>query len=143
MAHWTPENRNQLKLYLSSMAPDVWQRFIQDMIDTTLKLRENAINVESVFARFRKDQGAQKGLIVRNELDVHSFSPPVEPFTQIELEALAGLAMNGVLEVEPLGRGGTKRIKTLVRLVVVMQKQIQSPRGVCVASRRKFDDRAN
>src|SRR5215475_7690579 len=125
MSNSSQREKEQLNKMLSSMPPEDRQKYIQGMIDFGLNIRNNAIIVERTFAKFQKYQGTQSGLIVRNRFS--SLSPPIQPFTQMELAALAALPLNGVLEVAGLGRGGPKGATTQVRIVLIMQKQIPNP----------------
>jgi hypothetical protein len=125
MANSSQRERDQLNKMLSSMPPEARQKYIQGMIELGLKIQNHAIIVERTFAKFQKHPGSQKGLIVRNGLS--SVSPAIEPFTPTELAALATLPLNGVLEVAGLGKGGPRGATTQVRIVLIMQNQIQSP----------------
>jgi hypothetical protein len=44
-----------------------------------------------------------------------------------ELAELAELPLNGVLEIAQLGKGGVKGAKKEVRIVLIMQKAVDSP----------------
>src|SRR5262245_12100013 len=94
LADSSPLERDRLNRMLSSMPPDTRQKFIEGMIDVGLKMRQNAIVVERVFAKFHKNPSGQRGLIVSNNL------PPstIQPVTPAELNALADLPLNGTLE---------------------------------------------
>jgi hypothetical protein len=104
---------------LSSMPPADRERFIQGMIELGLKIEKNAGILERVFAKFQK--GNQKGLTVTNRLSSG------EPFTRTELAELAELPLNGVLEISQLGKGGVKGAKKELRIVLIMQKPVDSP----------------
>src|SRR5262249_52137448 len=115
----SPRDRDALNRMLSSMQPEDRQKFIQGMIELRLKSEKNDIIVERVFAKFHK--GNQKGLTVTNHLSSG------EPLTSTELAELAELPLNGVLEIAQLGKGGVKGAKKEVRIVLIMQKPVDSP----------------
>jgi hypothetical protein len=114
----SPRDRDALNKMLSSMQPEDRQKFIQGMIELRLSSEKNDIIVERVFAKFHK--GNQKGLTVTNHLSS-------EPLTSSELAELAELPLNGVLEIAQLGKGGVKGAKKEVRIVLIMQKHVDSP----------------
>jgi hypothetical protein len=114
----SPRDRDALNKMLSSMQPEDRQKFIQGMTELRLSSEKNDIIVERVFAKFHK--GNQKGLTVTNHLSS-------EPLTSSELAELAELPLNGVLEIAQLGKGGVKGAKKEVRIVLIMQKHVDSP----------------
>jgi len=114
----SPRDRDALNKMLSSMQPEDRQKFIQGMIELRLSSEKNDIIVKRVFAKFHK--GNQKGLTVTNHLSS-------EPLTSSELAELAELPLNGVLEIAQLGKGGVKGAKKEVRIVLIMQKHVDSP----------------
>jgi len=109
------------------------------MIDFGLNIRNNAIIVDRTFAKFQKYQGTQSGLIVRNSLG--SLAPAIEPFTQMELAALAALPLNGVLEVAGLGRGGPRGATTQVRIVLIMHIALREIIGLRTTSQLRGHNR--
>ena len=116
----SPQDRDRLNRMLSTMSADDRQRYIQGMIDFGLKIQQNAIVVERVFAKFHKAQSGQKGLIVSNKLP----TAKIQPVTPTELNALAKLPLNGTLEIVQMGRGGVKGAKKEVRILLIMQKPV-------------------
>ena len=75
LADSSPQDRDRLNRMLSTMSADDRQRYIQGMIDAGLKIQQNAIVVERVFAKFHKAQSGQKGLIVNNKLPAATIQP--------------------------------------------------------------------
>src|SRR5215831_14769642 len=118
LGYSSPHDRDALNKMLSSMQPEDRQKFIQRMIELRLNSEKNDIIVEHVFAKFHK--GNQKGLTVSNRLSSG------DPLTSTELAALAELPLNGVLEIAQLGKGGVKGGKKQVRIVLIMQKPVDS-----------------
>ena len=119
MGDSSPRDRDALNKMLSAMQPADRQKFIQGMIELRLKSEENDIIVERVFAKFHK--GNQRGLSVTNRLSSG------EPLTSTELAELAQLPLDGVLEIAQLGKGGVKGAKKQVRIVLIMQKAVDTP----------------
>jgi hypothetical protein len=112
---WTEKRKADLQELLKGMDPEARAKLIQEM----LRERREALTIETVLVRWRP--GYQQ-LVVADDGSSHY---PRGGLTRSDLQALRELKLKGTLEVVGTGTDGSALKR--VRIVVIMQQQLDQP----------------
>lgn len=112
---WTKKRKADLQKLMEGMDPDTRAKLIKEM----LRERREALAIETVFVRWRP---GYQHLVVADDGSSRYLHGGL---IRSDVQALRGLKLKGTLEV--LGRGTDGSAPRRVRVVVIMQHQLDQP----------------
>ena len=112
---WTPQQKAEFAELLRRTDPDTRAKLIAEM----LRERREALTIETVLVKWRS--GDQRLVVINDEPS----GLLGQGLTPADLQTLRNLKLKGTLEV--VGRGTDGNAKKRVRVIIVMQHQLEQP----------------